>query len=388
MTWKMNRRQFVRQTVAAGALAAAPATYTVHARNPDKADTSKILNYSPDMEYRRCGKTELMLSAVCLGGHWKRIGNVLGMMPGPEIWKSGAFQKNRAEVVSRCIGRGINYIDACTGAEVIAYSKALLGRREKMYLGYSWCEREPYAEGWRDFAKLKQSLDSGLKEAGLEYVDLWRLFLEERSSRHSDAEIDDCMKALDWAKRTGRVRYTGISSHDREHISKLIQKYPNEIQVVVAPYTPWAAEHADMKRRVEQGVKLPPSRKPPIPPRFQVVPEPDVRSAMEKADVGWLGSKPFASNALFDGNSAPGNPDEDRDNRLARLAIRMILRDPLIAAPIPGLLTVEQVDNVALAVKERQVLDGEEKAELERALDRAWAKLPSQYAWLKAWATV
>ena len=97
------------------------------------------------MEYRRCGKTDLMVSAVCLGGHWKRIDKVVPAMPSGEGWldvDAGVpeFEKNRSDVVSRCIERGINYIDACTGGEVMAYAKALKGRRDKMYLGYSWGE--------------------------------------------------------------------------------------------------------------------------------------------------------------------------------------------------------------------------------------------------------
>ena len=35
--------------------------------NAEAADTSKIINYNHDMEYRRCGKTGWMVSAVCLG---------------------------------------------------------------------------------------------------------------------------------------------------------------------------------------------------------------------------------------------------------------------------------------------------------------------------------
>ena len=86
--------------------------------------------------------------------------------------------------------------------------------------------------------------------------------------------------------------------------------------------------------------------------------------------------------------AAPGNPHAEEDNRLARLAIRYILCNPAITAPIPGLITVEQVDNMALAVKERRELDEEEKAELDRAMDRAWANLPSHYQWLKDWEYV
>jgi hypothetical protein len=72
---------------------------------------------------------------------------------------------------------GINYIDACAGPEVMAYSKVLKGRRDKMYLGYSWHTRESRYEDWRSGAKLLQGLDEGLRESKLEYVDLWRISL-------------------------------------------------------------------------------------------------------------------------------------------------------------------------------------------------------------------
>jgi aryl-alcohol dehydrogenase-like predicted oxidoreductase len=104
--------------------------------------------------------------------------------------------------------------------------------------------------------------------------------------------------------------------------------------------------------------------------------------------VGWFGIKPFANNSLFQGDSTPGNPHAEEDNRLARLAIRYILCNPAITAPIPGLITVEQVDNVALAVKERRELDVAEKAELEGAMRRAWANLPRGYQWLRDWEYV
>ena len=46
------------------------------------------------------------------------------------------------------------------------------------------------------------------------------------------------------------------------------------------------------------------------------------------------------------------------------------------------------MDNAALAVKERRDLDVEEKAELDAAMDRAWANLPFHYQWLKDWEYV
>ena len=43
---------------------------------------------------------------------------------------------------------------------------------------------------------------------------------------------------------------------------------------------------------------------------------------------------------------------------------------------------------MALAVKERRTLDQDEQAELDRAMDRAWACLPARYEWLKQWEYV
>jgi aryl-alcohol dehydrogenase-like predicted oxidoreductase len=166
---------------------------------------------------------------------------------------------------------------------------------------------------------------------------------------------------LDWAKKSGLARFTGISSHDQPHIKKLIQKYPDQLEVICTPYT--------AKTKV-------------------VTDESGLWAAMKQHDVGWFGIKPFASNSVFQGDSSPDSPHAAADNRIARLAIRHILCNPAITAPIPGLITTQQVDNMALAVKERRTLDQDEQADLDRAMDRAWACLPARYEWLKQWEYV
>ena len=367
MANELTRRQFVRNSaVTAAALAAGlTATKTVRAGNPDGEDTRGILNYNPDMEYRRCGKTDLMISAAVLGGHWKRVDRMIGgdKVPGWMTMKidRSEFQKNRHEVVSRCIDRGINFVDACCREEILAYARALKGRREKMYFSYSWHIWESRFEEWRPRQKLQEGLDQGMKEAGLEYVDLWRISLLTESSRHSQAEVEEAMAALDWAKKTGRARFVGVSSHDRPHLKKLIETYPDQMEVLLTPYT--------AKSKV-------------------VTDETGLWAAIKKHDVGWFGIKPFASNSVFKGDSSPDSPHFEEDNIIARLAIRHILCNPAITAPMPGMISQQQVDNVALAVMERRVLDAEEQAMLQKAMDRAWAKLPGCYQWLKDWEYV
>jgi len=362
---RLTRRDFVRTgaVAAAGAAVGLVPTYTVKAGNPEGAKTDGIVNYNEQMEYRRCGKTDLMVSAVCMGGHWKRLNEVIpGLFEG-RGWLSAKldspdFEKNRYDMVTRLIERGINYIDACTCEEIQMYSKALKGRREKMYLGFSAYQNEVRREEWRPFKKLQESLDNWMKICGLDYVDLWRITMLSTSGNHTEAEVEEMMKALDWAKQTGRARFTGISSHDRPHIKWMIENYNETLDVVVTPYT--------AKTKVVED-------------------ETGLWVALKKHDVGWFGIKPYSSGKLFTGNGMPGDPDFEEDCKIARLTIRYILCNPAITAPIPGMIVPEQVDNVALAVMQRHELDAEEQAELDRAADRAFAELPYHYRWLKDW---
>ena len=140
---RITRRQFVRDTAMAAATVAVAATglsgQTTHAAEKS-ADTSKILNYNSNMEYRRLGKTNLMVSAVGLGGH------------------SRSKDDERREIVSRCLDAGINYIDACWDNEVKRDAKALKGRRDQAYLALSHRAKEVRNEDFRTSRKLLESL--------------------------------------------------------------------------------------------------------------------------------------------------------------------------------------------------------------------------------------
>jgi aryl-alcohol dehydrogenase-like predicted oxidoreductase len=255
-----------------------------------------------------------------MGGHWKRIDTMLKGQANagysqPTGDEQPRFNANRGEVVSRCIDLGINLIDACTGGEVMAYAKALKGRRDKMFLNYSWFEKEMRSAEWRKAEKLLQGLDEGLKEAGLEYVDLWRVTCLEKGGNHTEGELQELVGALDKARKQGKCRFTGVSSHDRPWLKKIIEKYPETIQVIVSPYTAGS----------------------------RVLPKDSLFESVIKNDVGFLGIKPFGSNSLFKGDSALDSATREEDDKVARMAIRYILCNPAISAPIPGLINTHQV---------------------------------------------
>ena len=168
------------------------------------------------------------------------------------------------------------------------------------------------------------------------------------------------MKALEKAKQQGKARATGFSSHDRPHIKSMIETYPKVVDVIVTPYTS----------------------------KSKALPTDSVFDALKQQDVGMFGIKPFASNSLFKGSSALDHAEAEEDSRRARMAIRYILSNPAVTAPIPGLINLQQVDNVAKAVQERRQLDKSERAELEQAAEEMWARLPENYQWLKDWEYV
>jgi len=347
---KLTRRTFIRNTslAAAGVIVSAMSSKSRGLSASTESAIRKAPSYNPDMEYRRLGKTGLWVSAVCLGGHWKRV-NVMNQ----------DFDENRRDVVTRCIEVGINYIDACWDNEVKAYSKALAGRRDKMYLALSHGAKEPRFGNYRTANKLLESLDELLRDSKQEYIDLWRITCFEPGGRHTFNTSCELVEALEKAKKQGKARFIGISSHDRRWHKMMIEYFP-QLEVILFPYTA----------------------------KSNVAPKESLFDAVKKCDIGVFGIKPFASNSLFKGSSSPNDPHAEEDDHRARLAIRYILCNDAITAPIPGLISPHQVDNMAKAVKERRQLDIAEAQELKKSMDEAWANLPANYQWLKNWEYV
>ena len=329
---QVTRRSFIGDSAK---VAAGVATGVVAAGQSAQADvdTSKIINYNENMEYRRQGSTDWMVSAVSLGGH------------------SRSSQEERNEIVAKAIDIGINYIDACCRHEVVRDAKALEGRRDKMYLALSYCGKEIRQEQYRTARKLLQSLDELLQLSNQEYTDLWRVTCYEPGGRHSFNTACELIKALETAKKQGKARKIGFSTHDRRWIEFMVQYFP-QIDCVCFPFTTM-------------------SKKAPSDSVFET---------LKKCDVGAFGIKPYGAGSLFRGT-------EEENDRRARLALRYILHSNTVIA-IPGLNRIEHVDNVAKAVMERRQLDVKEQAELDRASRQMWADLPGNYQWLRDWEYV
>ncbi|MHC4398454.1 MAG: aldo/keto reductase [Planctomycetota bacterium] len=344
---RVTRREFVHDTAAAAAGAAMGAG-AISAR-ADDPDPTKTRSYNENMEYRRLGRTGLMLSVLSMGGHWKKM---------PFKRGSDEFKKNRREVIHAALDHGVNYIDACCAAEVKAYAEALGSRREEIYFGFDWTlGRKP--EIVDTVEPIKKGLDDGLRETGLEYVDVWRITLREQTTRNTQKQIENVMKALAWGKKSGKARFTGVSTHHRPWIAEAVAKYP-QLEVIITPYSAGSKEK-------------------PVGSMFD---------AFRQHDVGMVGIKPFAGGTLFQSRGEPDSATKEEDNRRARMALRHVLCCDVLTAAIPGLITVDQVKNAARAVKERRQLDLAETKKLEEITRQMWNDLPEHYGWLRDWEWV
>jgi L-glyceraldehyde 3-phosphate reductase len=161
------------------------------------------------LRYNRCGRTGLMLPAISLG-IWHNFGGV------------DAFENARA-MLWRAFDLGVTHIDAANnygpppGSAEEVFGKVLsqdLGRyRDELIIsskaGYRMWPG-PYGE-WGSRKYLIASLDQSLKRMGLNYVDI---FYHHRPD--PETPLEETMSALDFAVRSGRALYVGVSSYSPE----------------------------------------------------------------------------------------------------------------------------------------------------------------------------
>jgi aryl-alcohol dehydrogenase-like predicted oxidoreductase len=383
-TDKLSRRAFIRSSLLAGGTIAGALSGKgcTSGRTLESTDTSKILNYNPNMGYRRLGKTGLIISEVSLGGHWKD-------RQGSRYWDEFADEKvpadvakNRTEVVSACINAGINYLDIGTSAECLAYGVALKGRREKMIIGaddHKLTARKP--ENCR-VEKLMFDIEQCCRWLQTDYIDIWRVKADMYGGT-TNAHVEAIVETFQKAHEEGKVRYLGISSHCRPWLQHVIETF-DEVQVVSFPCTAKTKQtgRGPRKDNIEE-----------VSAGHGADVTQSIFQSVRKHNVGLVAVKPFLGGNLFKSYgrqkfpvTGMGNKEE---NDLARLTLQCILTNDVITATIPGLTTVHEVENAVRASYEQKVgLTQAEKRWLWQMTEQRWAALPQEYCWLRDWEVV
>ena len=171
--------------------------------------TPKTVNRYDQMTYRRSGASGVLLPLVSLG-LWHNFGDV------------DPFEKSRT-CVRRAFDLGITHFDLANnygpppGSAEKNFGKILkrdlAGHRDELFISSKagwdmW--PGPYGN-WGSRKYLIASLDQSLKRMGLDYVDL---FYHHRPDPNTP--LEETMGALDFAVRSGRALYVGISAYSPE----------------------------------------------------------------------------------------------------------------------------------------------------------------------------
>jgi len=170
-------------------------------------------NRYTEMQYRRCGKSGIQLSALSLG-LWHNFGD-------------DDFEANYRKTLHAAFDSGITHFDLANnygpppGSAEINFGKILhedfLSHRDEMIIStkagyYMW--PGPYGE-WGSKKYLVSSLDQSLKRMRLDYVDI---FYHHRPD--PDTPLEETMAALDLIVRQGKALYVGISNYKSEDAAK------------------------------------------------------------------------------------------------------------------------------------------------------------------------
>jgi L-glyceraldehyde 3-phosphate reductase len=158
------------------------------------------------MSYRRCGASGIRLPAISLG-LWHNFGGV------------DSLEDGRA-IVRRAFDLGVTHIDLANNyGPPYGSAEETFGRLLKLDLapyrdelvistkaGYDMWPG-PYGD-WGSRKYLLASLDQSLRRMGLEYVDI---FYHHRPD--PETPLEETMGALDYAVRSGKALYAGISNY-------------------------------------------------------------------------------------------------------------------------------------------------------------------------------
>jgi len=385
---ELTRRDFMRNTslAAAGTIAGALAG-RAHAAGP--VHTSRILNFHPKMTYRRLGKTNLMISEVSLGGHWKNrnAGRYWDHFAREEVPDDVA--KNRTEVISTCIDVGINYLDITTAAECLCYGVALKGRRDKMYVGADIHNLGPRNSNFCNVKSQTHNVETCLRMLQTDYLDIWRPQAKmagrlNTNELNTDPEVEALIETFQRLHKAGKVRHLGMSSHSRPWFEHVINKYP-EFEMIIFPCS------AKTKLRGQ-----PPTtgNVEEVNPGHGSDQTQSIFKTVIERDVGVVTIKPYFGGSLFEDSDGKVRfpvmgVGSKKENDLARLTIQCILANEAITATVPGLSTIYEVENAARASYTRPLgMTAAEKDWLMRITDERWAALPQEYAWLRDWEVV
>ncbi len=295
------------------------------------------------MKYNRCGKSGLLLPEISLG-LWHNFGSVDNF-------------ENAESIAVEAFDKGITHYDLANnygpvpGSAETNFGKILWHNfqgnlRDEIIIstkaGYTMWDG-PYGD-WGSRKYLLSSLDQSLKRMKVDYVDI---FYSHRPD--PETPIEETMMALDYAVRSGKALYVGISNYSAEQTRAAV----DVLNQLGTPCLIHQAKYSMLERWVENGLL----------------------DVLEEKGVGCIAFSPLAQGLLTDKylngipeNSRAHNPNghlkedevtqeriqklvqlneiaKNRNQSLAQMALAWLQKDKRITSVLIGASSVKQLSN-------------------------------------------
>jgi len=318
------------------------------------------------MLYRRCGRSGLLLPAISLG-LWHNFGGV------------DVFENSRA-MLRRAFDLGITHFDLANnygpppGSAEENFGRVLkmdfAGYRDEMIISTKagwqmW--PGPYGD-WGSRKYLLASLDQSLQRMGLDHVDI---FYSHRPDPQTP--VEETISALDYAVRSGKALYVGISSYNVHETTEAVRI----LRELGTPCLIHQPKYSMFERSIERGLL----------------------DLLGTEGVGCIAFCPLAQGLLTNryldgipGDSRASKPHgflkktdieegrldqvrafeqlaRERGQTLAQMALAWVLRDHRLTSALIGASRTEQIEQNVSALANLQ-LSAEELQKIDEILAR------------------
>ena len=195
-----SRRNFLAAGLALPVAASASRFSASQANTPSKAPAS-----APKLQYGTLGKTGMKVTRVGFG----------------------CMTTSDASVIARALDLGINLFDTArsyqSGNNERMVGAVLKDRRNEIFINSkSNSQTKEQALG---------HLDTSLKELGTDHLDVWYLH-----NKTTPADVkDELLEAQEIAKKAGKIRFRGVSTHGNAEQIAFLGKHPN-VDVILTMY--------------------------------------------------------------------------------------------------------------------------------------------------------
>ena len=220
------------------------------------------------------------------------------------------------ELMERLAGSGVNYIDTARGYTVSEslLGEALDGLRDRFVLATKSMARTKEA--------MEKDIATSLANLRTDHIDLYQVHNPSLAELEQVTAPGGALEALLEAKAAGKIAHIGVTAHMASVFEKALSL--DWVETVMFPYN-----------IVEtQGEAL-------------------IAKAAERG-VGFVCMKPLAGGALED----------------ARLALRFIRQNPGASVIIPGMQSVEEIEQNLSAIEDTSPLTAQELEEIERVREQ------------------